>query len=165
MVERTHSFVEADSPVMVPAPPIYEESSNDPLISAVPVMESLQLDGVPIVPIFDPDDEEDDEAHHENLTLGAGVAGGVLGLLIGGPILSILTGFGIAYATKQQGAAGDAARAVGQLALEAKQKAQEVDRKHNLVQKGQIAASEAWEKAKETDRKHSILVKTKAFFV
>lgn len=140
---------------MVSAKPSYEDSS-DPLASAV-IIESLQLDGVPVVPL-----ESDDEA---NLTLNAGVAGGVVGLLVGGPILAVLTGFGTAYATRHEGASGDAARAVGQLAIEAKQKAKEVDRKHNLVLKGKLAAMEAWERTKALDRQHSLLERTKAFIV
>jgi hypothetical protein len=159
---QTNVFIEADSPPLVPAIPAYEGRYH-PFASAVGVIEPMQLDGVPVMPI-EPD-EETEEEQQQTLTVSAGVAGGVVGLLVGGPILAILTGFGTAYATQQEGAAGDAARAVGQLAVEAKQKAVQVDRKHNLVQKGQVAATQAWEKAKEIDRQHNILDKTKAFCV
>jgi hypothetical protein len=159
---QTNAFIESDSPPLVPAIPTYEGSSH-PFASAVGIIEPLQLDGVPVMPI-EPD-EETEEEQQQTLTVSAGVAGGVVGLLVGGPVLAILTGFGTAYATQQEGAAGDAARAVGQLALEAQQKAVQVDRKHNLVQKGKVAASQAWEKAKEMDRKHNILHRTKAFCI
>ena len=98
--------------------------------------------------------------------VGAGVASGVIGMLVGGPFLGLLLGFGAAYAsTKTDGPVGDAARAVGDVALVAKAKAQEVDAKHNLVTKTKVAAKEAWERAKQVDRKHNVLAKSKEFVV
>jgi hypothetical protein len=98
--------------------------------------------------------------------VGAGVASGVIGMLVGGPFLGLLLGFGAAYAsTKTDGPVGDAARAVGDVALVAKAKAQEVDAKHNLVTKTKVAANEAWERAKQVDRKHNVLAKSKEFVV
>jgi len=40
----------------------------------------------------------------------AGMGGAILGFLMGGPILSLLLGFGSAYAVRRQDTAGDAAR-------------------------------------------------------
>jgi hypothetical protein len=76
-----------------------------------------------------------------------------------------LLGFGTAYAFDKDGAAGDAARAVGDVALVAKSKAVEVDAKHNLVEKTKTAANNLWERCKEVDRKHNVLEKTKGFVV
>jgi hypothetical protein len=163
MVE-TNVFDQADSPPLVAATPADHLDFDFSLANAVRV-EHRDVD--PVVPVTVPIEPEDmdDQERHQNLTVGAGVAGGVVGLLIGGPILAILAGFGTAYATQQDGAAGDTARAVGQVALETKAKAQELDHKHNLVQKGQEAAADAWEKAKELDRKHNILERSQAFLV
>merc|ERR1712226_54760 len=62
--------------------------------------------------------------------------GGVLGTLFLGPIFGVLLGFGAAYAaTKQDGAMGDSARALGDVALVTQQKAQEIDKRHNILVK------------------------------
>jgi len=156
MVE-SKAFDEAESS---PFATVTHTVVTDNLQHAVPiVVEPMYLDGVPIVPL------ESDEDQTQNLTVGAGVAGGVLGLLLGGPVLAILAGFGTAYATQHEGATGDAARAVGLVALETKEKARELDAKHNLAAKAQDVAADAWEKAKELDRKHNILVRTKEFLI
>jgi len=59
--------------------------------------------------------------------VASGTTGAVLGFLFGGPILSALLGFGAAYATKKNGAPGDAARALGDVGLTVREKAIEVD--------------------------------------
>lgn len=118
-----------------------------------------EVDAVEVV-----ETNESNTTEHDRM-VGAGVASGVVGLLMGGPFLGMLLGFGAAYCTNKEGAAGDAARAVGDVALVAKSKAQEVDEKHNLVTKSKIAASQAWERAKEVDRSHNVLQKSKDFVV
>lgn len=107
-------------------------------------------------------DDGNVEEEHARM-VGAGVLGGVVGLLLAGPIFGLLLGFGTAYATNKDGAAGDAARAVGDVALVAKTKAREVDNKHQLVEKSKVAANHAWERAKELDRRHRVLEKAKDF--
>ena len=87
----------------------------------------------------------------------SGSAGAVVGLLLGGPFLAALLGFGSAYATQKEGAAGDAARALGEVARSASEKAKELDEKHKIVDRSKKAAAEAWEKAQELDRQHHIL--------
>jgi hypothetical protein len=77
----------------------------------------------------------------------------------------VIVGFGAAYATKKAGALGDSARAMGDVALVTQKKAQEIDRKHNVVERSKQAGAQAWEKAKAMDQKHNILVKTKEFTV
>jgi len=107
---------------------------------------------------------ESNISEHDRM-VSAGVASGLVGMLVGGPFFGILLGFGAAWASDKDGAAGDAARAVGDVALVAKSKAIEVDSKHNLVLQAKTAASEAWERAKEVDRTHNVLEKTKGFVV
>jgi hypothetical protein len=75
--------------------------------------------------------------------VGAGAAGAVLGLLVGGPVLSIVFGFGTVYYSKQEGATGDLARALGEIALVARDKWKEVDSKHHIVDQGREVANEA----------------------
>jgi hypothetical protein len=158
---RTNAFVDADSS------PLVEATRTDYLVPDFSLANAVaveHLDGVPVAPLDDGEPEQGED-HLQNLTVGAGVATGAIGLLVGGPLLGIVAGFGTAYATKQGGATGDVARAIGHVALEAKAKAVELDRQHNLVQKGKEAVADAWEKAKEFDRKHNILERSKAFLV
>ena len=84
-------------------------------------------------------------------------------LLLGGPFLGILLGFGAAYATKRDDEWGDSARAVGHVALTAQEQARALDEKHHIVQRSRTAAQHAWRKAQEFDRKHHILDKTSEF--
>merc|ERR1712232_110267 len=59
------------------------------------------------------------------------------------------------------GAAGDTARAIGGVGVEAGKKAKEIDEEHQVVENSKMAAKEAWAKAKELDEKHNINEKTK----
>jgi hypothetical protein len=95
----------------------------------------------------------------------AGVAGGVIGLLVGGPFLGVVLGLGSLYASNSDGAAGDAARALGDVALLANNKFKEVDNKHQIVEKSKVAAQEAWEKAKQLDRRHRVMERATDFVV
>jgi hypothetical protein len=68
---------------------------------------------------------------------GAGIATGIIGLLVGaGPVVAIVAGLGTAYATEQPGAAGSTARALGDAAV----MAQDLDRRHRIVAKAKDAA-------------------------
>jgi hypothetical protein len=80
---------------------------------------------------------------------GAGAAGAVLGLLMGGPLLCVVFGLGSLYCSQQEGAAGDVARAMGDVALLTHSKFQEVNQKHHLVDEGKQAAGKAFTKLKE----------------
>jgi len=142
--------------------PLIEASSNTTpgagaeVFSSGPPTTPEAAEAIPVI-------ETEEEQQRRSRKIGAGVATGTLGFLVGGPILAVVFGFGTAYAFEKQGAAGDAARAVGDLAISAKEKAQEIDRKHRVVDKSKAAASEAWEKAREADRQHRILDRTRAF--
>jgi hypothetical protein len=96
---------------------------------------------------------------------GAGVAAGVVGFVLGGSVVAILLGFGAAYATNTDGATGDVARALGEVALVAKKKAREVEEKHNLVDKTKVAAIECLERIKDANRKHHFVKKIKTMVV
>jgi len=65
----------------------------------------------------------------------AAVAGGVLGFLIGGPVFGVLLGLGSGFASTRQGAAGDIARATGDVAVTVKEKATEINQEHHMTQK------------------------------
>jgi hypothetical protein len=105
----------------------------------------------------------EDERTSERM-IGAGVAGGVLGFFLGGPILAAIAGFGVAYCTRKEDAAGDVARALGDVALSAKEKAQEVEQKHHMMESTTKVATNAWERAKELDRQTEVLNKVSTVF-
>ena len=89
-------------------------------------------------------------------------AGCILGCLIGGPICAILGGFGIAYAAKnKEGAMGDCARSVGDVALATKSKAFEIEEKHHIIQSTKQVTANVWENTKEMERQHHVCEKAK----
>merc|ERR1711976_631540 len=52
---------------------------------------------------------------------------------------------------------GDAARALGYVAVSARQKAEEFDDKHKIVDRSKKVANDAWQKAKTYDQSHNVL--------
>jgi hypothetical protein len=93
-------------------------------------------------------------------------AGCILGCLIGGPVCAILGGFGSAYAAKnKEGAMGDCARSIGDVALATKSKAFEMEEKHKITQTTKQATANAWENAKEMERQHHVCEKAKDVIV
>lgn len=110
--------------------------------------------------------DENEQVQHESMsmaaieerkrTYGAGAAGAVIGLFFGGPIVSLIFGIGGLYYARKQGATGDVARAIGDVALVAREKWMEVDSKHHIVEKSKAAAKDAIHKLKESDRKHRL---------
>jgi hypothetical protein len=87
------------------------------------------------------DDDDDDNTKidiysqvpddHKHLVKPALVGGAVFGMLLGGPIVSVLLGFGSAYSVRKQDAAiGDIARGVGEITEQVQHKAVEVETKH-----------------------------------
>ncbi len=83
------------------------------------------------------DDIPDDlsEVSSEGRKVGAGIAVGIIAAPFCGPVPAVLVGVAAAYGTTQPGAAGDACRAAGDIALAAKEKAIEVIQKHENLKK------------------------------
>lgn len=134
-------------------------ASVDPLQDPANATINSNGDDVPDVPMMPTEGEYCD--YIQARRAGAGIASGVVGLLVGGPIVAAILGFGAAYAADQEGATGDAARAVGDLALQARDRAKEIGQKHDVASKTQAKAAEVWEKAQEADRRHRILERSK----
>jgi hypothetical protein len=99
------------------------------------------------------DNNNDDDGGDESQVLGAGAAGAVLGFLMGGPFLCVVLGLGSLYCSQLEGAAGDIARAMGDVALLTQSKFLELDEKHHLVDKGREAAGKALSKLKEAEER------------
>jgi hypothetical protein len=183
MVENKKSVYDSENPPLVEAMPTTGEVHEADLLqlNTVEAVEEFTSSSVPRAPtsprhesthqsnassIEDiPTLPTDEEELVRNRTIGAGVFSGVVGLFLGGPFVAMILGFGAAYATERQGAVGDTARAVGDVALSVREKAIEIDGKHNVVEKSKVVAQETLEKAKEMDRKHHILERTKDLLV
>ena len=92
--------------------------------------------------------------HEDAQMFGAAAAGAVLGIMMGGPFFSAVLGLGMMYHSQQDGAMGDVARAVGEVALLTRTRFEELNEKHHLVKKGKEAAGKALKKIKEADQRH-----------
>jgi hypothetical protein len=103
------------------------------------------------------------DSNHDGVKCGAGVASGMFGMLVGGPVLAILLGLGTAYAADQPGAAGDAARSVGEVAIVAQNKFKKLDEEHKFVERSKVVAAEAVQKLQEADRDHRLVDRFKDF--
>lgn len=66
---------------------------------------------------------------------GAAVAGGIVGLLVAGPIVGVALGIGVAVAATTKSKAGDVARASGDAVAAVGGKLSKLDKKHHVVEK------------------------------
>ena len=108
----------------------------------------------------------ENESRAKARVAAAGTACCIFGCLLGGPVAAVVSGLGTAFvAQNKEGATGDIARAIGDVALKARDKAREVDEKHRVAEKSVRAASVAVDKAREMDRAYNICEKTKAAVV
>merc|ERR1711862_493712 len=76
-------------------------------------------------------DDSDDYQNKNSQRVAAGWFGGVVGCIIGGPILALIAGFGTAHLTKRKDIWGETSRAAGDIALFAKEKYDEISEKHS----------------------------------
>ena len=138
------------------APPAFQDTSMEASDSGV---FEARASGNPVVTAGC---TTQDTPSPRSIVAGAGVGSGVLGLLVGGPFLGLLLGFGGAYAAenKEGHLVGDTAQAVGEVALSIRAKARVIDDKHKVVEQSQRAAAQVWTKAQQLDREQ-ILDKTK----
>jgi hypothetical protein len=104
------------------------------------------------------DNNTDDEF---TVMMGACVAGGCVGCLVGGPWLACIAGAGSAYGTTRQSPTGDCTRSMGRMSLACRSKAIEVNDKHHIVEKSKIAAVTCWQKSKDVNERHRMMERTK----
>jgi hypothetical protein len=105
--------------------------------------------------------DDNDDSNNVNLTTeeeqelrlkkASGIAGAILGLLLGGPILAAIAGFGAAYAVRKQNAVGEKARQLGQVALTVREKAREVDETHALSETTKKVVGDVWTTVETVD--------------
>ncbi|KAG7342099.1 hypothetical protein IV203_007191 [Nitzschia inconspicua] len=92
--------------------------------------------------------------------IASGTTAAVFGFLfLGGPLGAVILGCSAAYASQKEGAAGDIARSIGDVGVSIKEKAQQIDNKHHIVDRTSKAATKAWKSAMEYDREHRVLDK------
>ena len=97
-------------------------------------------------------DEENAPKENNMVARGAAALCGLTGCFLGGPFLAILAAVGGAYsATHNDGPVGDASRAVGEVALAARDKAKE----HQVCEKTGTAAKSVAKGLKESFRRKS----------
>jgi hypothetical protein len=105
----------------------------------------LEVEAVPMPPF-------DDEATRHSRKIASCIVSGGVGWLVGGPLLGVSFGSVAVYATDKPGVAGDAMRAVGEVGMYAKERAEELDRKHQFVNKTRYRVSQGLKRAAEVKR-------------
>lgn len=88
---------------------------------------------------------------------GVAAAGAGIGLLtLGGPTGLVMGGIGNVYLATKSSPAGEVARASGELAITAKEKASAVNKKYNVTGKTKMALRAGQAKYQELDQKYQV---------
>jgi hypothetical protein len=103
-------------------------------------------------------------ADQANIPVAAAAAGGVVGLLVGGPIVGLVAGIGAGYAATTEGPSGDIARAAGDVAISVGESARQINEKHHVTHKVQESIKVIVDKAYEANEKHHIVSRVSRFF-
>jgi hypothetical protein len=109
------------------------------------------------------DDKED--TNSKDRKVGAGIAIGIMAAPFFGPVLAVVAGVAAAYGTSQPGPAGDVCRAAGDVAMVAKEKAKEVEMKHNIVNKTKESANQVIDRARDRNERERIFERMKSMVV
>ncbi|CAB9527013.1 expressed unknown protein [Seminavis robusta] len=107
-------------------------------------------------------DDSDPETAPSSRKWSAGIAGGVLGTLLAGPVVGLVAGGAAAYYANKDGAAGDVSRAMADVASTTGKKAKELNEKHHLLDKSKEAAGDAWVAVKNLNDEHNITERSQA---
>jgi len=92
--------------------------------------------------------------------IGAGVTAGAATIIFG-PIIALIVGYGTAYGTTRPGAAGDICRAIGDTGLFIRDKAKELNQKHEIIEKTKKGAKETAEMVRNPEERNQLVNKTK----
>lgn len=98
-----------------------------------------------------------EESEDKKRRVGAGIAVGAITAPLFGLVVATIAGVAASYGATQPGATGDVCRACGDVALNARDKAMEVNEKHDLTKKAKDGASKALQTAKDANEKYGIL--------
>mmetsp|Transcript_32964 Transcript_32964/g.33573 ORF Transcript_32964/g.33573 Transcript_32964/m.33573 type:complete len:289 (+) Transcript_32964:183-1049(+) len=105
--------------------------------------------------------EDKSEEQREKSLRNAGVAGAVLGALVGGPVGALAVGAGSVIAANREGTVGEVARTMGRAVEVASKKVKKIDREYHVVEKTAKVAGKASEKVRSVNRKYAITDKVK----
>ena len=108
------------------------------------------------------DVEDEDRIKNERM-IGAGVTAGAAALMCG-PIVAAIVGYGTAYGTTKPGTAGDVCRAIGDTGLFIRDKAVELNTKHQIIEKTKEGAKGTIEKVRNPDTSKNIVDNTRNVF-
>lgn len=92
----------------------------------------------------------------DKLLGAAAIAGGVAGLVIAGPIVGVVGAVGAAALATQNNKAGEVARASGDAVIATGERAKQIDKKHDVVNKTKKAAENLVQKTKDFEQKHHL---------
>eukprot|EP00553_Chaetoceros_curvisetus_P015160 CAMPEP_0204644146 /NCGR_PEP_ID=MMETSP0718-20130828/1259_1 /ASSEMBLY_ACC=CAM_ASM_000674 /TAXON_ID=230516 /ORGANISM="Chaetoceros curvisetus" /LENGTH=182 /DNA_ID=CAMNT_0051665611 /DNA_START=47 /DNA_END=595 /DNA_ORIENTATION=- len=93
-----------------------------------------------------------------NRQIGAGIVAALITLPLFGPFIAAVAGVAAAHGTTQDGAAGDICRAASDVAMTAKDKAIEMDKKHDIVNRSKENARDFVNNVRKGDT-HNLLEK------
>ena len=91
----------------------------------------------------------------------AAAAGGLVGLILGGPVLAFMGAVGAGIASTSNCPAGNIARAGGDVAASIGETIVEFNDKHKISEKARVRAEKLGQKIKEVDQDHKITDKVK----
>lgn len=108
--------------------------------------------------------KENSTKYQNSNQIGAGVVAAVIAMPLLGPVLATAAGVAAAYGTTQDGPAGDACRAAGDVALIAKEKAFQVNEKHQIVEKTKSGANDVISQVQHGNGRQKICENIGEFF-
>ena len=124
MVEKVESLYDATSSTTPLVNADYLTEGNEPFVSATNVPENCQYVEIDAKPKATTSNSED----KENIQF-AGIGSAVLGLIVGGPILAAVFGFGAVYAAERN---TDVRNKFGEIWTNMKK----IDKRHNVIKRG-----------------------------
>jgi hypothetical protein len=90
-------------------------------------------------------------ASPENIEFGAGVVGGIAGLVVGGPLLAVILSLAANYGSKQKNDVGDAVRGLSSTAINTFNWLSSLNAKYDVTGQASSALGDAVDKLKQTD--------------
>ena len=109
-----------------------EDNLNDLMNDEVGRVSSCHVDNGNLRPTTVANEDHQRSAY--DLVGPSCIAGAVVGLLLGGPILAAVVGLGSAHAARKEGRAGDVARAMGETVLYIQSTGQAWEDQHHILQ-------------------------------
>jgi hypothetical protein len=158
------SFVEPSAPAPEPKPEDLKEqhtnaSNSDSMYKYNDLEERSSAASMLQEKETEPNSEDasDDDEILSEVNLGASVAAGaVSGLLLGGPILSIIGAAGAGMYAKENGVVGDVVRAGGEVAISVGERASRLNKKHGCASKAKQAAGAVGRRICEVGREQNV---------